>query len=309
MNPLILFVSLLCLMLVSCGETAQPVEPAVPDTTVVGSLTVRWQQDQSVEVSWPAADPTATSVVLTWEQAGSTGARDSVQPGLDVTSTRLTGLDPTLHYDLLLTIRKSNGNVYLLPGLLSPLPLTHDAGNPSTPLRMCESASANGSGLILDPAKGGPRIAAPGSGSSDPVGSVALAIVTDGDVPPGFFEIGSAYAFPGFRDGNRWDSSVYISDTFYPVVSLADNYFSPTLESVITGTGNLAKFRLPATSTTGKGFTFFMRLGNDGIGSGRHYARVLVKADEAGRLLRGTAPNRYVELEISYQMIAGLPFA
>lgn len=39
-----------------------------------------------------------------------------------------------------------------------------------------------------------------------------------------------------------------------------------------------------------------------------HYARVLVKSVD-GRLVQGTAPDRYLELDVSYQQAAGVPFA
>ncbi len=40
-----------------------------------------------------------------------------------------------------------------------------------------------------------------------------------------------------------------------------------------------------------------------------NWAKVFVKADAQGNILRGTAPNRYVELEISYQKTPNVPYA
>ncbi len=40
-----------------------------------------------------------------------------------------------------------------------------------------------------------------------------------------------------------------------------------------------------------------------------NWAKVFVKADAQGNILRGTSPNRYVELEISYQKTANVPYA
>lgn len=40
-----------------------------------------------------------------------------------------------------------------------------------------------------------------------------------------------------------------------------------------------------------------------------NYAKVFVKANAQGVLLQGTSPNRYVEVEISYQPVANVPYA
>jgi hypothetical protein len=39
-----------------------------------------------------------------------------------------------------------------------------------------------------------------------------------------------------------------------------------------------------------------------------HYAKILIKYVN-GSFLQGTSPNRYVEFEISYQKVAGVPYA
>ena len=39
-----------------------------------------------------------------------------------------------------------------------------------------------------------------------------------------------------------------------------------------------------------------------------NYAKVLVKYNN-GSFLQGTSPNRYVEFEISYQKVTGVPYA
>jgi len=52
-----------------------------------------------------------------------------------------------------------------------------------------------------------------------------------------------------------------------------------------------------------RGFVIVLRT-QDG-----NWAKVFVKADAQGNILRGTAPNRYVELEISYQKTPNVPYA
>lgn len=412
MKSLLPLLSLFCLVLVSCSkETAQPVEPVIPDTTVAEPLSITRIDGTTANVSWTEAVPGAASVVLEWEPAGNPVAVDTAHLAGTATSSTVTGLDSTLDYTMLLTTRKSDGDVILRRGSLSRAPLlpppdnasglqaaslsmtsvglqwtpsttagatylvtyrkvgttgsadtaasatagspitisgnsatvtgltvgaytfhvyamrsgllssgtslvwapatrfTHDAANPSVPLRMYEFRSLNGAGLIIDPAKGGPRNASLSASSPDPAGSISLAIFTEVPVP-WTFDIGPAYAFLGFRNANKFDSSAYISRNGYSVSSLDDLHLSNNLDSYITSggdqAGNISAFNLPATTPDGKGVAFILRIGN---GPNTHYARVLVKADDTGRLLRGTSPNRYVEVEISYQMVANLPFA
>lgn len=52
-----------------------------------------------------------------------------------------------------------------------------------------------------------------------------------------------------------------------------------------------------------RGFVFACRT-QDG-----NFAKVFVKANTSGVILQGTAPNRYVEVEISYQPVANVPYA
>jgi hypothetical protein len=51
-----------------------------------------------------------------------------------------------------------------------------------------------------------------------------------------------------------------------------------------------------------KQFAFVVKTGSN------HFAKVLVKSN-GSRLLQGTAPDRFVDLEISYQNGANIPYA
>lgn len=182
---------------------------------------------------------------------------------------------------------------------------TQDAGSPTVTLRMYEFASVGGSSLALDPSVGGPRNVSVG-GQLQP--RVQLAIYTS-STSSTEFSIGSTYAFLPFHNADMFDSSSYIGRTLYSVASLNDHFLSADLESdfVLSGSeaGNVGSFILPNERPDGKGYLFLLRYGN---GTGRHYARIFVK-NVGGKVLQGTAPNRYVEIEMSWQSVAGVPYA
>jgi len=57
----------------------------------------------------------------------------------------------------------------------------------------------------------------------------------------------------------------------------------------------------------GKGFVFIARVKN--TDATYNYAKVYLKLGADGKFLQGTAPNRYIEVEVSYQKISGVPYA
>jgi hypothetical protein len=40
-----------------------------------------------------------------------------------------------------------------------------------------------------------------------------------------------------------------------------------------------------------------------------NFAKVMIKKNIDGRLIRGTAPNRFIEVEVSYQEAVNIPYA
>src|SRR5687767_10266373 len=99
MKHLLLFPTLCCLILVSCSkETAQPVEPVVPVTTIGDSLSIVRVDDEIADVSWTTTVTGATSIMIAWERVGSPASRDSLQLQLDAKATRLSDLEPSEDY-------------------------------------------------------------------------------------------------------------------------------------------------------------------------------------------------------------------
>jgi len=171
----------------------------------------------------------------------------------------------------------------------------------TTTIRMYETDASAGSGLILDPSKGGPANI---SVKANPASNVQLAIYTNGP-DPNTFSVGPAYAFTEYRQADAFDQTVYISDSTYPAQSLNEWYGVNSIETKISSNGNVRAFELPVSQTGGAGQGFYVRTGTSG---NYHYARIFIK-NNGGKLLQGSAPSRYVEMEISYQQTANVPYA
>jgi hypothetical protein len=167
-------------------------------------------------------------------------------------------------------------------------------------LKLYEKAATLGSGLGID---GGPRNISLATGEAGDFSKVQLAMVLN--ATGNTFDIGPAAAFDEYQHVLDFDQNVYVSDSSFSVNSLSDWYSSKSLEDYI-----------PKPLDNGVGFTFnnagatgvmfFVRLGSTAATA--HYARVLVKSNGTDRV-QGTAPNRYVEVEISHQAVAGVPYA
>ena len=174
-------------------------------------------------------------------------------------------------------------------------------------IKLYEDESSNPSGLTLDPSlttSGGPEVVSV-SNSNPNLGNVQLAIYTKSDDPSNFL-IGSAYAIIEYANSNSFNQNTYISDSAWATPSLDGWYLTKPLSTWFTKSGgNSSAFSLPIAQTS-NGQVFYVRTG--ATAANYHYARIFVK-NVSGKMLQGTAPNRFVELEISYQNGANLPYA
>jgi hypothetical protein len=89
-----------------------------------------------------------------------------------------------------------------------------------------------------------------------------------------------------------------VADSSYNGIDSLNQVFDTGLRF---GTGSEGTYDI--NSQVNRGFVFAVRTveGN--------YAKIFVKANASGIILQGTAPNRYIEVEISYQPVANVPYA
>lgn len=170
-------------------------------------------------------------------------------------------------------------------------------------LRMYEKASSKPGGLLLDPDRGGPKAVSVESDNPE-MGTVQVVLVVDSPWP-GVVEIGTGGMFDEYKSNDKFDRNVCVSDSSYAVPSLDEWIFNGSIAPHTTGFCYNSVASLSPQRSDGNGEGFFVRTGIEG---NYHYARVFVR-NVGGRLLQGTAPDRYVEIELAYQTKANVPYA
>jgi len=165
----------------------------------------------------------------------------------------------------------------------------------SAEIYLYEHASIKGSGLRLyDPTTKSPAVL-------DISGGQLWDIAIDSSDATSETVIGSPSPdLMTFKINNRRLTAV--GDIYNNIDSLEQIYVSSDL-SVKDPTTNLESegvYNLPNSSAKGYAMVVKTQDGN--------FAKIFVKS-VGGKILQGTAPNRYVEVEISYQTAAGVPHA
>lgn len=301
-------VAAMALVAVGCNEnTTNPPggsPPSAPTNLQVVSIS-----STSVGLKWTAS--TTASVTYTVTRVGTGTPLDSnVVAGLATVSTTLNGLTAR-EYSFSVVAVDSNGTSS--PITVKWAPATRHVADASgaTTLRLYEKASSSGSGMTIDPALGGPKnvsmiVTAPG------VAQLAMFLYTDKLV------VGPAYAIPEYgASGNfnpaKVDSSTYVAKTSViaaaPSTLTLDNWYGATALNQLIKTadgGNVIAYEF-TNSNQSVATGFYVRTGSDASGN-QHYARVLITAN-GGQMVQGTSPNRYIEVQISYQNAANVPYA
>lgn len=170
-------------------------------------------------------------------------------------------------------------------------------------IRMYEKASSNPSGLMLNGSSGAEAVSVATS-SSTPPSSVHLVVYAD-PAKPNQVEIGPGKAFTEYANVDKFNQNVFVSDSSWPALTMDSWYPSGSLAARIPSDGDIRAFTFPASQVDGTGQGFYVRLGTVG---NYNYARVFVR-NVGGRLLQGTSPNRYIEVEVSYQTAPNVEFA
>ena len=285
-----------------CNENDNPVDPT-PDPVApkaVTNLLAVSLSETSVGLRWNAPVDTAlTGYDVSWKSSDGTDSGSvSVAPATDTTENA-TGLKAGKTYAFTVkTKRGTAASTGVSVTWAGAQRFSNDAATPATTIRLYEKASSNGSGLTLDPSLGGPK----NMSVATPSSAVQLGFIVD---PAGKVVIGAAYSFPEFKNVDKFDSNSYVSSQSWVAMGLNDWFIPQSLDKYIPADGNLRAFTFDATVSGATGQGFVVRTGATG---NYHYARVFVN-NVGGKLLQGTAPNRYVELTISYQNTPNVPFA
>jgi hypothetical protein len=263
-------------------------------------VTISSLSESALRVGWQRRD--ATGYIVVWNEVGSS-SRDSLRT-LDL-STVVDRLRPGVRYEISVFAEDSCGRsdaATMIFATARRLTTFTDG----TPIRLYETASTRPHAMLVDPDRGGPIALSTALGSPR-LGDVQLALHTSSGEKR--FAFGPAAGIAGYPAHESFDQNVVafgglmgggtLEDTGLPD-SIHARYFEPP----IGGREHVFDFFSDSDpSGLGRMMMFAFR-GSDGM----HYARVFVR-NGGGMLLQGTAPNRYVELEISYQMVGDMPFA
>jgi len=288
-NMLILAASLaLVLVLTSCEESTTPNEPPVAPNAPT-DLMATSIDNETVGLKWtaPSGGQTPTGYVITIVDESNSSVDLSVSSAT-ANSALVNGLDEGEVYSF--TVRAVNDTAKSAP---TATIMWSPASRITTMLRLYETASTMGSGILM-PSTAGLTI---GQG-----GQWDLCLDTRDDL----YDIGSptksSYtsdeAQPKFPNGDvarvtmlgkAW-TNVASLDNIYESADLTQEALSETL------------IRFNQADADGKPFAFVVKTQSG------NFAKVLVKA-AGGKILQGTTPDRYVDLEISYQSVINVPYA
>ncbi len=295
--------ALMALIAIGCNENPsdpdpEPEAPEAPTNLMAATTGLR-----AVNLSWTASTTADVTYTVSWEDANSNGGTAENVTGTTYAAT----LDnPATVYTFSVIAVDADGNTSTAAELdwAGAAQYVNDAAVSTMTIRMYEGASASGSGLVLDPAtpKFGPKNVS--VLTYTPLGDVQLAFYINED---NTFNIGPAYSMTEFQNAANFDQNVFISDEIVAVPSLEGWYMGESLDNFISSDGNLKVFEnIAGSRTDGNGLGFVVRTGTAG---NYHYARIFVVAGGQGNIVRGQAPDRFVQLLISYQTTPNLPYA
>lgn len=275
------------LFMVACEDT--PTEPELVAPNAPTAIMATSKNATTISVKWTPATTgeAATGYVLVVAEDGGANPQELTISSASTTIVDVPFLTEGRVYQLYVvavndTVRSS----------ASPTIKWAPAQRHTANLRIYETDSDQGSGIEL-PSTAGLTIA---DGQRWDIGLDTRPV--DGNAS---YDIGTpsltSYTFPspGAKNtpiGKKWDNVSSLDEVFESVALNDDN----------NGTFEPKLFNFTNVDGSGKGFAFVVRT-VDG-----HYAKVLVKPSN-GKLLQGTAPNRYLDLEVSYQSGAGIPYA
>lgn len=270
-------------VVVSCdGTSTTPITGGKTVPNAVDSLQATSINSTTVRIRWAAPSTTGLSG---YRVTVLTGGTQFGQPVLTTgvgTIADISGLTAGTVYTFRVQARTSDTVSAVREIMWSPaVRLITMQG---AAIRIYETASSFGSGLKF---QGGTALnLTVARGNEWDIG-------IDTRANDGSFKIGSpaqlSYNFTGARN-------TPLADNVYSNVDDLNQVFDTQLKIGTPGV-------FTVTPTTRRGFVFGAR-----TIEGNH-AKIFVKANASGVILQGTAPERYIEVEVSYQPVINVPYA
>ena len=284
----------LAVLTTACKEA--PADPNRDRLASVSALQAFSADSTTVGLAWTATTATNTGYMADHEIIVRAGEQilQTLNTPNSATSYSVFGLTEGVVYTFELTVRANETSPYLnsQPVTIAWSPakrLTSDAGT-GAPLRLYESDSPGNMHalrLYSDSAKGARLV----SLSSVERAEMDVYLLS---APVGVrLRSGDLYAQSPAGKETKFSERIPVS------ASSLDNPqpFAPGLE-----TYSLDEVNIP-TESVQTGLIFFARTADN------HYVRILVLRGANNRLIEGTASNRYITVQLSYQSVAGIQYA
>lgn len=286
----------------ACDEdsTTEPIAdvPSAPADLMATSI-----DSSTIHIMWEApSDLDQTlfeSYTVTWFETNDDGSTENATATEAGTPFPLTNLQHGVTYTIRVTTNYNNGESSTQSAEIMWSPAYRFTVNESLvdPIRVYERSSSLGSGLDLYVAdEFGDKFS-----TSLTVGNIAdwnLGLENGGSEL--YFGSAGALNYSVAGDAQSAEISGYVTAT-----TLNQVFDSEGLDA---GDFSEAQVDLSTVDLAGEeGIVFYVRT-IEGDNTEYNYAKVLVKAPN-GSFLQGTAPDRYVEVVVSYQETAGVPYA
>jgi hypothetical protein len=281
--------------MVACSDIiSDPDDNRIPDPAESAKATTT--NDSTIRVKWtPSPSETDTAFVgYVIKTTGDDGSMNIDTIAANLNPLQISGLTQGTIYTFEIKTLFDNGNLSSGTSVKWSPAFRFTSNNNDAPIRLYETASLLGSGLdVYDQTTKKPKTYKLASGEfwslglDTRAGKVIIASPTKIDysfpTPPGYTEI---------------------SDDFFDAASLDDVYDSEALNSV-----TFAEYSIPLTTLTiEKNLVLIIRTKE--VGSTKfNYAKVLIKKPAGASWLQGSGSDRYLEVIVSYQEKAEVPYA
>lgn len=289
-----LFFAAMAFVLIACNETTTPTDNKTPEPAT--KLMATSLDSTSIKIKWDASTSESDT-----EFSGYL-VKISTPTGVLKTDTvnklknpyTVTGLNQGMLYTIELKALFTNGNSSSAVTVNWSPAYRFVKNINSEVIRMYSSNSTLGSGLqLFDMANLAPKTVTVANGA---VWNFGL------DTKNGAVLVGSpsqlSYSYTGTPKLTE------ISTSYYDATSLNDVYESQSLDK---GTFSELAIDLLKDVTIKNNIVLVLRA-QDTNGN-THYAKILIKKGGDGNWLQGTADNRYIECEVSYQNSPNVPYA
>lgn len=296
----VLLIALVALVAVSCNTNDDPVDPSGTKPGKPTSLQAQSRTETSVGLRWsaPASGATPTGYRIYYNAVGTTTKTAVDVSGATATSGVVTGLTVGTVYQF--TVQAMNGSEQGDPTSITEWAPAHRSG--VIKLYSYQNTT-NGSGLIVF--DGNPRDAKVSLGDR-------WDLAFDDKDDPAHPKICS----PGFAKGyvDQSTNRFFIGDLLSRVTYLGRQYTGiNNLDEIFetedlndTTLTNLKEAAYDLSSVGGTGGLAFVFAHKNGPTSFT-YGKILVQRN--GSLVQGSDPNKFIEVIVSYQTAADVPYA